>query len=55
MSENKACRGAATLECRMSDMGHGQQCRNCGVSPEEARMRREAAKYHARLTGKNST
>lgn len=31
MSEKRACRGAETKPCRLSDMGHAQQCRSCGM------------------------
>ncbi|CAJ4327832.1 Uncharacterised protein [Burkholderia pseudomallei] len=31
MVDTKACNGAETRPCRMSDMGHGQECRSCGM------------------------
>jgi hypothetical protein len=31
MSEQRACRGAETRACRLSDMGHAQECRSCGA------------------------
>lgn len=31
MSETRACQGAKTDDCRLSDMGHAQQCRFCGM------------------------
>ncbi|MGF6440366.1 hypothetical protein QF002_001175 [Paraburkholderia youngii] len=31
MSENRACMGATTESCRMSDLGHAQRCRSCGT------------------------
>jgi len=30
-TDARACHGAATTACRMSDMGHGQACRSCGM------------------------
>ena len=31
MSEQRACRGAETRACRLSDMGHAQECSSCGM------------------------
>lgn len=31
MSETRACCGADTMPCRLSDLSHAQQCRKCGT------------------------
>jgi hypothetical protein len=31
MRESKPCKGAKTADCRLSAMGHGQQCQSCGM------------------------